>query len=91
MQTFRYLLSDTGIIVHQYDRKFGRAAAKELDYSLLGWELEFPASAMKEFVCEQRTVPAWKETAPEGAKRTISKFSSISCVLFLALLYANRV
>ncbi|KAL8860050.1 MAG: hypothetical protein Q9178_003599 [Gyalolechia marmorata] len=60
-----------GIIVHQYSTRYRRASIKELEDSLLGWELEFPASAIKDFVCEQRKVDSWAATAPPGAQRTI--------------------
>ena len=55
--------------------EYSRAYTKELTESLLGWELEFPASAIKDFVCEQRKVDSWIPNAPPGAQRTISKFS----------------
>ncbi|KAL8929071.1 MAG: hypothetical protein Q9172_000614 [Xanthocarpia lactea] len=43
-------LAATGIIVHQYSVEYSRAYTKELKESLPGWELEFPASAIKNFV-----------------------------------------
>ncbi|KAL8913297.1 MAG: hypothetical protein Q9171_001861 [Xanthocarpia ochracea] len=64
-------LAATGIIIHQYSAPYPRASIKELVESLPGWELEFPASAMKDFVCEQRKVDSWVGTAPPGAQRTI--------------------
>ncbi|KAL9038487.1 MAG: hypothetical protein Q9180_003108 [Flavoplaca navasiana] len=65
-------LAVTGIVVRQYSAKYDRVFEKELYESLLGWKLEFPASAMEDFVFEQRKVDSWVERAPEGAKRTIN-------------------
>ncbi|KAI4228746.1 MAG: hypothetical protein LQ349_006510 [Xanthoria aureola] len=66
------ILASTGIIVHQYSAKYNRAFTKELYEPLPGWELEFPTSSMKDFICEQRPVESWAENAPEGAKRIIN-------------------
>ncbi|KAL8638156.1 MAG: hypothetical protein Q9226_009026, partial [Calogaya cf. arnoldii] len=66
------ILSREGIVVHQYNIKFDRAAAAELDEPIMGYQLEFPLEAMKQIVCEERSVPSWVETAKPGAQRILN-------------------